>query len=993
MLSPPDMIERADRDAQLARPEPLQAELQFYDGYAWCLNPSPTVTEGLGFLRSETAKLGHLNEPWQAEAVATNIYLLSCAVLNCADEYLRGKSLRVPRKLAATAPGRGARYVVDTMSANRPGLAALQSWRDAWVGDLHAFLCVFIGDLKSDTVALAQAANGLSVQSQVALPQQLLAQQISIPSPFRRLDLTHHDVLALGVKFIAQYPDRAAPLLVVGLRTSGSYFGPLLRALFESQGYTALSFLTIEPNKGLGRQERRELERCALQGYTALAVDDPPNTAGTVLVALNLIRGCGFARDRIKLLVPMMDAPRGWSSNLPDGLLIALEPQDWHMRTQLAPGPALDPLTEYFEDQGFSDVRLIEDETTTAMNDELLSRSPTRRGSRLKRIFAVSATSRFGHVQTHYVLAKSAGWGWLGYHAFIAGTRLCGLVPAVFGLRDGVLYSQWESGPAASAQPIPARVDRAQPIPARVDLIAAAASYIAARARLLPLTSNPLREAGQHRHHNGIRLLEQALSRAHGRVVANTLMQARLGQKLRASPCPMPTLIDGNMQLSEWISGAEGLLKTGYEHHGLGKAALNVADPAYDLADTALSLALDPAEQDQLVAKYRDASGDADVGSRLFMHKLLAGLWAIDRARDAIFSNDSRPPERSANSDRFMQAWNFLTVETARHCGRYVARPQTPTWNATTVVLDVDGVIDRRIFGFPCTTAAGIEALSLLHTNGISIALSTARSADEVKAYCQAYGLSGGIAEYGSYLWDGVAQRGHVLVHPESLRQLDTLREYLRQLPGVFLDQRHRYSIKAFSYQAAPSGALPALAHALRASNVGDGALAALPQVVINHAVATLGLDRLSVHQTSIDTTVIARDVDKGTGLATLRNRVLASSTEIIAVGDSEMDLAMFRQATRSFAPANITCRSQARLLGCQISNSAHQSGLLEIARIIVSEKAKVPANLTAAVIVTPEAQPTGDIFFDLLRTADRPLSSRLAKAIFSRSTLQGFFR
>ena len=983
MLSPPNIVERVDRDARQVLPEPLQAELQFYGGYAWCLNPNPTVAEVLGFLRSETAKLNHQSEPWQTEAVATNIYLLSCAVLNCTDEYLRGKSLRVPRKLAASAPGRGARYVVDTMSANRPGLAFLRSWRDSWVADLHAFLGVFIRDLKGETSTLVEAAKNLSVRSQVALTENLLALQISIPSPFQRLDLTHHDVLALGAKFIVQFPDRAVPLVIVGLRTSGSYFGPLLRALFEQEGYNALAFLTIEPNKGLGRQEKRELERYAQQGYTALAVDDPPNTAGTVLVAIEVLRRCGFARDRIKLLVPMMGAPCGWSTNLPDGLLIALESQDWHMRAQLAPDPVLHQLTGYFESDGFSDIRLIEDETTTAMNDELQSRSPARRGSRLKRIFAVRATSKLGRLQTHYVLAKSSGWGWLGYPAFIAGTRLSGLVPRVVGLRNGILYSHWEGGQVASAYTTASRADR----------IAAAATYIAARVRLLPLGSNPLRGRGQHRHHNGIRLLEQALSRAHGRVFANTLMQARLGQRLRDRPCAMPTLVDGNMQISEWISGPEGLLKTGYEHHGLGKAALNVADPAYDLAETALSLSLDPAEQDQLVARYRDASGDAAIGDRLFLHKLLAGLWAMDRANDAIFSKDSGPAEQCASSDRFMQAWHFLTVETARHCGRYISRPQAPSWSAMTVVLDVDGVIDRRLFGFPCTTAAGIEALSLLHTNGISIALNTARSADEVKAYCSAYGLSGGIAEYGSYLWDSVAQRGHVLVHPESLRQLDILREYLRPLPGVFLDKRHRYSIKAFSYQATPRGALPILAHSMRASNVGDGALCALPDVVINHAVATLGLDRLSVHQTSIDTTIIARDVDKGSGLATLRNRALAPSTEIIAVGDSDMDLAMFRQATRSFAPANITCRSQARLLGCQVSESAHQTGLLEIARIIVSENAKVPGNRTPAVIVTPEAQPTGDIFLDLLRTADRPLGARLAKAVFSRSTLQGFFR
>ncbi len=90
------------------------------------------------------------------------------------------------------------------------------------------------------------------------------------------------------------------------------------------------------------------------------------------------------------------------------------------------------------------------------------------------------------------------------------------------------------------------------------------------------------------------------------------------------------------------------------------------------------------------------------------------------------------------------------------------------------MVLDIDGVIDRRVFGFPCTSAAGIEALALLHAHERSIALDTARSAVEVREYCSAYGLVGGVAEYGSYVWDAVEGRGRTLVSPESLGQLES---------------------------------------------------------------------------------------------------------------------------------------------------------------------------------------------------------------------------
>ena len=82
---------------------------------------------------------------------------------------------------------------------------------------------------------------------------------------------------------------------------------------------------------------------------------------------------------------------------------------------------------------------------------------------------------------------------------------------------------------------------------------------------------------------------------------------------------------------------------------------------------------------------------------------------------------------------------------------------------------------------------------------------------------------------------------------------------------------------------------------------------------------------------------MVAKEVDKGSGLLALRDWVLGADAETIAVGDQEPDLAMFRVATRSFAPANIGCARQARLLGCGIARHAYQRGLLEIARALIA--------------------------------------------------------
>ena len=297
-------------------------------------------------------------------------------------------------------------------------------------------------------------------------------------------------------------------------------------------------------------------------------------------------------------------------------------------------------------------------------------------------------------------------------------------------------------------------------------------------------------------------------------------------------------------------------------------------------------------------------------------------------------------------------------------------------------MLDIDGVIDRRPFGFPCTSEAGIKALSLLHAHGFSLALNTARSVPEVKDYCAAYGLSGGVAEHGAYLWDAAARQGRVLVSAEALAQLDTLRQALRRLPGVFLDERHQCSIRAFTYREKPQGVVATLTASLRASSVGDGALAPLPSLTINALMRDLGLDRLSAHQTTIDTTVTAKENNKGSGLLALRDQVLGPQAETIAVGDSEPDLAMFRVASRSFAPANISCAPQARLLGCRIVGKPHQRGLLEIARLLAPADGK-----TSEHRVQGGACSAGDgLFLELLRAADRGWAANLGRAVFGRA-------
>lgn len=959
------------------RPSPalLPAEVSFYCAYDWCLDPHLTVGEAIEHLTREIDRLHGVEAGWQAGEVVTNLYLLSCSLLNGTDEYLRGHTLRVPAQLARTRPGRIALWVTDKVAESLPkrNRTQVHRWKEEWQNALDALFAV-MARCDSNPLPLVEAAGKLSALLRWQLPSDLLALRLGVPSAFSRLDLTHVDVLELGRQFMRQYPDLSHPILLLGLRTAGTYISALLRSFFKAEGYQRVAALTVQPKKGPSRRERRELTRYAKQGFTPVIVDDPPNSGNTIVLAADIARQAGFDQCRIKALVPTHQATRNWAAALPRGLVITLEPERWQKHRQLDAELVEARLAEYFAPQGFSDVRVVCSPQVQKLNNELLHGSNGKRGTTLKRIFEVQLRSSQGGRETRYVLAKGVGLGYLGYPAFLVAHRLAGFVPPLLGLRDGILYTQW----------LPQQSDVVGAGLDRDSWIDTTAAYIAARTRLLKLPKN--RTAGKAVHENGLTLLAEALGRAYGRFVLDIPMRSWIEQRLYRLHCPFPTLIDGNMGQSEWIWSRSSQLKTGFYRHGLGKTQLNAIDPAYDLAETILSFELSPEEEDRLISRYVEHSGDAAIRRRLFINKLLAGLWTMESAHEALFGVAQCSQQQQELHRRFLAAWDFLTIQTARFCGARCRRAGPSSWRSPLVMLDIDGVVDRRIFGYPCTTAAGIEALSLLARHECSVAVNTARSVYEVKDYCEAYGLLGGVAENGAYLWDAVARRGRPLIDQEAMAQLDKLRKELRRIPGVFLDERHRYSIRAYMIEKKPRS----LFLRMRSFSVGQGAPMPLPVLVMNHLITTLRLDRLSFRQTTIDTAVVVKDVDKGTGLTALRDRMLGPDAETIAIGDTEADLPMFRAATRSFSPAQISCRREAQLLGCSISAYRYQRGLLDIVRKLVGDR---DTNTRGDEIGSANESDGEGLFLDLLRIADHFQVLALIRALFDRATFRIFLR
>jgi hydroxymethylpyrimidine pyrophosphatase-like HAD family hydrolase len=961
--------EHADGVRQV-RPAPrssclLETELAFYQSYPWSLNVFPTVGEIREYLRRELRRAEEVPSGWQLAEVTTNVFLLACAVTDALDDYLLGEGYdfaKAAEKMPTFAPAfRVAEKILSVRRKSRELLLRhLRDWQRNWNTQVVEFARSVLLDTNPDRRAISTRAAALASLLTKRLPPGLLARRSRPPAAFISQDLTHLDAVALTRKFVAAFPDRQKPVLVLGLRTAGSYFAPVVYACLKSAGYQQVSSVTLRPKRGMTLWEAGQLARCAASGGLALIVDEPMTTGYTVAKAVKLLRQAGVEASKIVASFPIHPTRDGKPEffSACEITTLPLAREEWQKCLLLEPQIVESIVQEYFLARGYRVVTLTFSPQLEQCSARLRDLCVEKGHIRFKRIYEVRLEDSAGNVETRYVLAKSIGWGWFGYHAFLAADRLSSCVPPALGLRNGILFTEWLPEAHSMAT-----------LPDREQLVDTLASYIAERVRSLALETDPSPDLLRQNNHRGLELLANTLSRAFRHRIAAALKRGRIREKLSRIECANPTLIDGKMRQVEWIRGPEQLLKTDFHQHGLGKTELNVTDPAYDVAEAILYWNLSLSEERDLLARYVQKTADTEVEKRLFLHKLLAGVWSMTFALD-LLDNPHLVDRHAEFHQQYVQAWNFLEIQTARFCGRFVRPPKTVGWHAPLVMLDIDGVLDDRIFEFPSATASSMRAVALLHAHDFAVSVNTARSIGEVQEYCEAYGFVGGVAEYGSAIWDAVTKRASVLVSPESLSELEKVKIALREIPGIFLNDSYRYSIRAYSFE--------------------DNRTVPVPTLMIRTLLANLGVQRLKFHQTFSDTAVLAKDLDKGTGLQSLLTWLGMPDLEVVAIGDSQADLAMFRAATRSFAPSQIQCREQARLCGCQIVDRSHQRGLLSIARFLSHPRNGQCQHCKAVDRLWPKGT---DLFLDLLEQADKEGPGVMLEALVDPAVLLDFVR
>ena len=943
-------------------------ETSFYGSYSWCLNASPTTREMVFHLSQELDKLETVHEGWQRSEVINNVFLLSCAITDAVDDYLAGNKYDFSKAgliLPIARPAvRGVESLLDAARQLRAvWLSRLHRWRARWAAAVTEFLRHCVVAPSPDRTILVLHRDRLASLLTADFPESLWNYRPKVPAFFRSRDFAPADCLELGRKFVAAFPEPDRPAIVVGLRTAGSFLAPLLCA-YLSTPLRDTDWAAIRPTKGLAVWERDALRRAARKKARALIVDESIHTGTTVAKAVHLLRETGFSDEDMVILNPVEPAFPDWKHSrtlqcLPKVKVLTLEPTERY-KQQLLESEAVEArLNEYFKARGYVETRVAPGATTHDLNLRWQGQPPERVDVRLKRLYKVHLKDAVGASEVRYVLAKSVGWGWLAYHAFHAAEQLAQFVPTVLGLRDGILYTEWfQEGQDSGAFPLD-----------RDAWIKSIANYVAARTRNLTLGSDPTPDLVREGRHKGYQVLASVLSRAFSSRIVSALKRPQIQQELSRQKRPKAILTDSKMSRSEWVFGNSKVLKTDFEHHGQGKNELGMTDPAYDLADAIFQFQLSEEESAELLRHYVEQSGDLHVGKRLFLNKLLAAICAQDRATLGL-GNPRLLHRRQEFHKQYVSAWNFLVGETVRECGKLCQGPREIHWHTPMVVADIDGVLDRMVFGFPSTTAAGIKALSLLHAHGFAIAVNTARTLHEVKQYCRSYGFAGGVAEYGSIIWDAVSDEERVLVSEESRRQLQQAQDALSQIPGVFLNGDYQYSLRTFTYQ--------------------DSQTRPLPRLLVQEVLASLKLDRLAVHHTGLDTAILAKEINKGTGLLSLLALVGLPPEKVFAIGDSEPDLAMFRVAHRSFVPGNVSCRQEARLLDCYVASLPYQPGLLQIARKIVHPDGGTCPHCLGIEAGWPK---DSDLFASLLHAADKKPLSLLLRNSLQLSALAAVFR
>ncbi|MGW1749019.1 HAD family hydrolase [Streptomyces sp. NPDC002092] len=696
------------------------------------------------------------------------------------------------------------------------------------------------------------------------------------PSCFRSFDQHPRDVLELVARFTHRYPDRSRPLLVIGLRTSGSYLGPLTGAALRAEGYARVGVCTTRPAGASSRADTARVRSAMREGALALLVDDPPSTGGSLAaVAWDLLRA-GFAADRIVMLLAVFQDWRPVPGAVGGHPGVVLPPDEWYIRERMGKEGLRRALAALLPDHHLLDL--------SAATPGLPSR-----WSHLE--VPLTALARTDGVDKElHLVAQGAGMGYFGRHTLAAAEALDGLVPRVYGFHDGVLLVERQ----------PAEPDRSPNLtPTELIPPTDVVRYVVGRRERLPLNTDrtPLLTGCHPVWEVGARLFADRCGRL-AAPLRPLLIDPLLRDLLRTSSA---SLVDGHMAFGHWGPGPEGWTKVDFQAGYFSHLDLADYDAAYDLAGAAQAL---PDHADQLLADYERLTGTRVPAARWCVYQVVLGWNAERLACSASGAGMDETAARRALSRAVQQYLAGLYLGDLKDGMPGEATvPRSEAWCA----LDVDGVLESDLFGVAAPSPAGMLALRGLRAHGYRVLLATGRPVPEVRDRCRAYGLPGGVAEYGAVAYETERDRSTQLVTGHHRAALAGL---LSGLPSVTVDPQYRWCLRAYRGRGTERTALDTRTVREVISRPEAGGFAAV--------------------QGEAQTDFVPTGVDKATGLTALLELLRAppGTRPVLAVADSATDIPLLQRARYGFAPGHAA--PAVRAAGLPVLRRPYQAGLAD---------------------------------------------------------------
>ncbi len=835
-----------------------------------------------------------------------NAYLLAAGMCQIVDDYLHPDPFRlgkVAKHLSRIQPSWGSfassvalwiRSMILFGYSNRTHIRQLFRWQielEKLVQELAEIVVLHPGGISS-SVSGQLAASGKLLTAQLGdFHQDLLREVVRLPSCFRSFDEEPEDLKRIVDGFADRWPDRQTPLMVIGVRTSGNYLGPLYAALLRDQGYHNVKFLSIRPGRQLFYSEKSELKTLSQMRGLALIADDPPSTGDTLAQVGEELKRSNIPASSIILLLQLFGSRDTLPAQLQGYPSILLPWDDWKIHERLVPSAVQMDLS-----------CLMHPTISVARVERLPHLDLQLARQHIQAVYQVRLVDRSSnHSWEQRVRVRGVGMGYFGGHSLAVTQRMGEFLPKVYGLVSGLLY-QLEL-------PQEGRLNSIEP-ENEAALAKEMATYVVARNRALAVMEDTSLQLPDRltAWSAASEIVSQAFGRARrlARIIAVDASIKRLLQ------VPNPSVIDGSMALTNWFTDNRSeklsFKKLDFDEKAFGNFELFCYDPVFDLADLAVSCRENNFAE-LLRRAYENLSGGSVSPERWLLYHWVH-LWNLQRIHELV-NQWKKPPISSEPLD----VQKALAQSMQNYYSEIFFKGLVPNKYGAICAIDIDGVLETYQLGFPSLSPTGAMALRALTLHGFLPVLATGRSLDEVRERCVAYNLSGGVAEYGSVIYNHETGAVRSLLSCEDRTRLDFLGAVLAGIEGVYLDQEYHYSVRA--YRLSPAGHRQGLSREM-------------VEVVFSRLEPSM---RIQAIQGESQTDFIIAGVNKGNGLRLLAAELRAGFESMeekqplaFAIGDSASDLPMLRMAERSFAPSNADMK--VRSSGVSILKQPGQLGM-----------------------------------------------------------------